>query len=155
MLTKAIFVTSLYRSKRIIIQNEFIQMKIYGQKLYPNAIIFLICLWYQRLLQNSFLKRNILNFLIMLLVKRFVIAEVKDLILFPCFNKQCTDGKFHLDCLKLKNKPRRKWLCPDCRQQQLLSSEVSVDKILDELDSSILIIIERYLLFFWRFPISI
>ena len=61
--------------------------------------------------------------------------------LFQCFNKQCKYGKFHLDCLKLKNKPRRKLLCPDCRQQQLFS-EVLVDKILDELDSPILIIIE-------------
>ena len=34
------------------------------------------------------------------------------------------------------------WLCSDRKQQQLLSCEVSVDKIQDELDSPILIIIE-------------
>ena len=44
--------------------------------------------------------------------------------LFPCFKKQCKYRKLHLDCLKSKNKPRKKWLCPDCRQQ-LLSSGVS------------------------------
>ena len=50
--------------------------------------------------------------------------------LYPCFKKQCKYGKFHLDCLKLKIKSKRKWLCPYCRQQQLLSSEVTDDTIL-------------------------
>ena len=72
--------------------------------------------------------------------------------LFPCFKEQCKYGKFHLDCLKLKNEPRRKWLCPDCWQKQLLFNEVSVDKIVNELDSSILIIQnDNYWLFFYDF----
>ena len=62
--------------------------------------------------------------------------------LFPCFNKQCKYGKFHLSCLKLKNKPRKKWLCPDCRQPQILLEEVPISKITDKLDLAIPIIIE-------------
>ena len=62
--------------------------------------------------------------------------------LFPCFNKQCKYGKFHLSCLKLKNKPSKKWLCPDCRQPQILLEEVPISKITDKLDLAIPIIIE-------------
>ena len=35
--------------------------------------------------------------------------------LFACNNKGCLRKLFHLKCVNLKNKPKRCWLCPDCR----------------------------------------
>ena len=90
-------------------------------------------------MENSFLKRNIQIPDNAVSEKVCYCGGKRFGELFPCFNKQCKYRKFHLDCLKLKSKPRRKWLCPDFRQQQLLYSEVSVDKILYKLDSPVLI----------------
>ena len=36
--------------------------------------------------------------------------------LFPCNNIDCLRKLFHLKCLKLINKPNKKWVCPDCKQ---------------------------------------
>ena len=44
--------------------------------------------------------------------------------LFPCSNKECKIKLFHLVCVQLKYKPKRKWLCPDCRKAKA-SSEVN------------------------------
>lgn len=35
--------------------------------------------------------------------------------LFECKSGFCKIGLFHQTCLGLKNVPKRKWLCPDCR----------------------------------------
>lgn len=37
--------------------------------------------------------------------------------LYACSNKKCTRKLFHLKCVKLVNKPRKTWLCPDCNNQ--------------------------------------
>lgn len=33
-----------------------------------------------------------------------------------CSNPSCQIQNFHLECLRLKNKPKRLWYCPDCRK---------------------------------------
>ena len=35
-----------------------------------------------------------------------------------CANAECSRKRFHLQCLKLKQKPKRKWQCPQCRKKK-------------------------------------
>ncbi len=35
-----------------------------------------------------------------------------------CGNDNCLIKDFHLGCLKMKAKPKRKWYCPDCRKER-------------------------------------
>ncbi|XP_047135771.1 uncharacterized protein LOC124812781 [Hydra vulgaris] len=39
--------------------------------------------------------------------------------LFPCAGKSCKIKLFHLVCLKLNNKPKKNWLCPDCHKKYI------------------------------------
>ena len=67
-------------------------------------------------------------------MKRFVIVEVKDLENYShALTNNANTERF---------KPRRKWLCPDVDNNNYYLVKVSVDKILDELDSPIPVIIE-------------
>ena len=67
--------------------------------------------------------------------------------LFQCSNKACKYKLFHLGCVKLKNKPKRKWLCPDCRKTNMSTSKVTetintISDISENWDMPIPIIIE-------------
>ena len=78
----------------------------------------------------------------MLLVKSFVVLKLKDLEKYFWLLQTMEIQKVSFILLEIKKKPRKKWLCPDYRQQQLLSIEVSFEKTLNELDSPRPIIIE-------------
>lgn len=37
--------------------------------------------------------------------------------LFLCHNAMCKYKRFHIACVRLKRKPKKGWLCPDCRKR--------------------------------------
>ena len=42
----------------------------------------------------------------------------KDGIMIGCDSDKCANEWFHLDCVKLKRIPKRKWYCSSCRKQK-------------------------------------
>lgn len=41
--------------------------------------------------------------------------QIEGSVIIVCGDENCATGQFHLSCLGLKRKPRKGWMCPDCR----------------------------------------